>query len=296
MERVLENGSWLIRLVSIIVNVWTSNSRLKKNDIIMVPVWVKLHNVPTIAYYEIGLSLITTKLGRPIMLHAYTSNMCLNSWGRNTYTRALIEVSNYGFMEVTHKHGKGKQNSNYKQIDGVRLTKPKPNYYYSKPVNVNGEASTSQPNVKREPSSPKPNNKGKDVSDLQKIKVISLRNSFDALMEKDKKIKVNNETWKASNDAESITDNSDSEEVENVFVEDNGKYMDDLVDDAQKKVEASLKKTPMKTSIWLRRKADSPKRNVVFSPETKVHYFDRDDDMGQAAEKVVHENAYSKNG
>ncbi|GJU21098.1 ribonuclease H-like domain-containing protein [Tanacetum coccineum] len=63
-------------------------------------------------------------------------------------------------------------------------------------------------------------------------------------------IEVNNETWKASNDIGSIMDASDSEEVENVFVEDNGKAMNHLVDDAWKKVEAPPKKTPRKTSIW----------------------------------------------
>ncbi|GJW63217.1 hypothetical protein Tco_0115101 [Tanacetum coccineum] len=40
------------------------------------------------------------------------------------------------------------------------------------------------------------------------------------------------------NDVGSIMDDSDTEEVENVFVEDNGTPMDNLVDDARKKVEA----------------------------------------------------------
>nr|GEV11935.1 zinc finger, CCHC-type [Tanacetum cinerariifolium] len=52
----------------------------------------ELHNVPIVASSEIGLSLITTKLGKPIMLDGYTSNMCINSWGRNSYARAVIEV------------------------------------------------------------------------------------------------------------------------------------------------------------------------------------------------------------
>nr|GEW31768.1 hypothetical protein [Tanacetum cinerariifolium] len=75
--------------------------------------------------------------------------------------------------------------------------------------------------------------------------------------------------------------------------------MDDLIDDAQKKVEAPPKKTFRKTGIWTDIIVDSHK-NVVFSPETMVHYFDRDDkifnDTGQAAEEVEHENAYSTNG
>ncbi|GJX97077.1 hypothetical protein Tco_0352875 [Tanacetum coccineum] len=43
------------------------------------------------------------------------------------------------------------------------------------------------------------------------------------------------------------------------------------------------------------RNADSPKRNVVFSPETKIHYFDRDDmdfdDIEQVVVETEHGNA-----
>ncbi|GJV50043.1 zinc knuckle CX2CX4HX4C containing protein [Tanacetum coccineum] len=62
----------------------------QKDEIKMAPIWLKLHNVPMI---EIGLSLIATKLGCPIMLDAYTSTICLKSWGRTRYVWARIEVS-----------------------------------------------------------------------------------------------------------------------------------------------------------------------------------------------------------
>ncbi|GJQ89660.1 polypyrimidine tract-binding protein homolog 2 isoform X1 [Tanacetum coccineum] len=75
------------------LNIWGANTRLKKEDIKEALVWVKIHKVPIVAYSEIGLSLITSKLGHPIMLDAYTSSMCLKSWGCNTYVRALVEVS-----------------------------------------------------------------------------------------------------------------------------------------------------------------------------------------------------------
>ncbi|GJW97773.1 zinc knuckle CX2CX4HX4C containing protein [Tanacetum coccineum] len=93
MERFIESGPWLIRLVPLILNIWTPNSKLRRDVITTAPLWVKLHNVPIVAYLKTGLSLITSQLGRPIMLDSYTSNMCLKSWGRNTYARALIEVS-----------------------------------------------------------------------------------------------------------------------------------------------------------------------------------------------------------
>ncbi|GJS45285.1 uncharacterized protein Tco_0595406 [Tanacetum coccineum] len=44
-------------------------------------------------FFEDGLSMIATKLGRPIMLDAYTSTMCMKSWGRTSYARALVEIT-----------------------------------------------------------------------------------------------------------------------------------------------------------------------------------------------------------
>nr|GEW08797.1 hypothetical protein [Tanacetum cinerariifolium] len=70
-----------------------SKEDLKKAEVKKAPVWIKLHHVPIVAYSEIGLSLITTQIGKPITLDSYTSNMCMSSWGKSTYARALIEVS-----------------------------------------------------------------------------------------------------------------------------------------------------------------------------------------------------------
>ena len=93
LEKVLEEGPWLIRLVPIFLNIWTPNTKITKDDITVAPVWVKLHNIPVVAYSEVGLSLITTQIGRPIMLDSYTSTMCLKSWGHTSYARALVKVS-----------------------------------------------------------------------------------------------------------------------------------------------------------------------------------------------------------
>ncbi|GJY40955.1 hypothetical protein Tco_0428225 [Tanacetum coccineum] len=57
-----------------------------------VSVWVKLYNVPMVAYSKDGLSLIATQIGKPIMLDAFTSSMCVDSWGRISLARALIEI------------------------------------------------------------------------------------------------------------------------------------------------------------------------------------------------------------
>ncbi|GJZ82898.1 hypothetical protein Tco_0648071 [Tanacetum coccineum] len=51
-----------------------------------------MHDVPIAVFFEDGLSMIATKLRRPIMLDAYTSTMCLESWGqRHTMEKIQIE-------------------------------------------------------------------------------------------------------------------------------------------------------------------------------------------------------------
>ncbi|GKA97666.1 reverse transcriptase domain-containing protein [Tanacetum coccineum] len=93
MEKVLDQGPWLIRNTSLILNKWTPSLPLKKDVVTKVPIWVKLHKVPLVAYSEDGLSLIVTPIGKPLMLDAYTTFMCGEAWGRINFARALIEVS-----------------------------------------------------------------------------------------------------------------------------------------------------------------------------------------------------------
>ncbi|GJV69538.1 cysteine-rich receptor-like protein kinase [Tanacetum coccineum] len=93
VEKVLESGPWMIRKSPIILTKWSSQLSLKKGEITCVPVWVNLHGVPVLAYSGDGLSLIATQIGKPLLLDAFTSSMCKESWGRISFARALIEVS-----------------------------------------------------------------------------------------------------------------------------------------------------------------------------------------------------------
>ncbi|GJR28575.1 cytokinin dehydrogenase 3-like protein [Tanacetum coccineum] len=65
---------------------------LLKEDDGNIPVWVKLHGVPMTAFSEDGLSAIATKFGTPLMLDSYTTDMCMQLWGRSSYARAMIEL------------------------------------------------------------------------------------------------------------------------------------------------------------------------------------------------------------
>ncbi|GJT20620.1 zinc knuckle CX2CX4HX4C containing protein [Tanacetum coccineum] len=93
LEAVLEGGPWLIRKSLIILKKWSMDTRLLKEELTRIPIWVKLHDVPIQVFEEDGISLIATFIGKHVMLDSYTSSMCNDSWGRSSFARCLIEVN-----------------------------------------------------------------------------------------------------------------------------------------------------------------------------------------------------------
>ncbi|GJT74812.1 RNA-directed DNA polymerase, eukaryota, reverse transcriptase zinc-binding domain protein [Tanacetum coccineum] len=75
LDAMLENGPWFIRNNLLIQKKWNPDVNLLKEDVGNVLVWVKLHGVLVTAFSEDGLSVIATKLGTPLMLDSYTSDM-----------------------------------------------------------------------------------------------------------------------------------------------------------------------------------------------------------------------------
>nr|GEU88905.1 hypothetical protein [Tanacetum cinerariifolium] len=82
LNAMLENGPWFIHNNLLILKKWNPNVNLVKEDVTNVSVWVKLHGVLVTAFSDDGLSAIITKFGTPLMLDSYTSDMCIQSWGR----------------------------------------------------------------------------------------------------------------------------------------------------------------------------------------------------------------------
>nr|XP_043612839.1 uncharacterized protein LOC122584837 [Erigeron canadensis] len=76
----------------IVLNIWSPNSNMMKSDLKNVPVWVKLHDVPMVAYTDDGLNMLLSKVGNPKHIDLYTSTMCIDAWGRNSYARAMVEL------------------------------------------------------------------------------------------------------------------------------------------------------------------------------------------------------------
>ncbi|GKB45703.1 zf-CCHC domain-containing protein [Tanacetum coccineum] len=92
LDAMLENGPWFIWNNLLILKKWHMDENLLREDVSTISVWVKLHGVPVTAFSNEGLSIIATKLGTPLMLGSYTSDMCIQSWGRSSYARVMIEL------------------------------------------------------------------------------------------------------------------------------------------------------------------------------------------------------------
>ncbi|GJS21835.1 zinc finger, CCHC-type containing protein [Tanacetum coccineum] len=92
LDAMLENGPYFIRNNPSILKKWDPDVNLLKKDVGNVSVLVKLYGVPITTFSEDELSSISTKLGTPLMLDSYTSDMCMHSWGRSSYAQAMIEL------------------------------------------------------------------------------------------------------------------------------------------------------------------------------------------------------------
>lgn len=79
MNEVLENEPWFIRSTHIILKKWTPNPSLLKEDFCSIPIWVRINDIPMLAFIEDGLSAMATRLGNPVTLDCYTSTMCMQS-------------------------------------------------------------------------------------------------------------------------------------------------------------------------------------------------------------------------
>ncbi|GKC11877.1 hypothetical protein Tco_1008659 [Tanacetum coccineum] len=91
-SKPLKGGLVTKEFVAITLKCVHPGCKFTKKDMGNVPVWVKLHNVPLTTFTEDVLSAIATKLGTPLMLDSYTFAMCMESWGRSSFARAMIEL------------------------------------------------------------------------------------------------------------------------------------------------------------------------------------------------------------
>ncbi|GJV45295.1 ribonuclease H-like domain-containing protein [Tanacetum coccineum] len=170
MESVLEQRPWRIRSVPLILNMWNPNSDLKKEDIKKVHVWVKLFNVPVVAYLKVGLMLITAKLACKIFDHV----------DKECHKKEKVEMGKSS-MDADLVHGK--RNSKIESVDIKKTTRDNSSLASREGVNVACDKPRDSSNVIKEDSS-RPTNTTSIIQD--EIDLDQLRNNMNKLVEEEK--------------------------------------------------------------------------------------------------------------
>ncbi|GJW68929.1 zinc knuckle CX2CX4HX4C containing protein [Tanacetum coccineum] len=94
LEAVMESGTWLILKSMIILKKWSMDTRLLKEELTHILIWVKLHDVPIQVSEENDISLIATFLWQTCYVDSYTSlSVVMKRVGRSSFARCLIEVN-----------------------------------------------------------------------------------------------------------------------------------------------------------------------------------------------------------
>ena len=84
---VLEGGPWLIAGRHLCLRWWSPKISWQREDVLTVPIWVQLHNVPLEFWTAEGLSYLANAVGKPLYADAVTE-----SSRRLQYARVCVVV------------------------------------------------------------------------------------------------------------------------------------------------------------------------------------------------------------
>ncbi|GJV40598.1 zinc knuckle CX2CX4HX4C containing protein [Tanacetum coccineum] len=249
MESVMEHGPWLIRRMPLMLNVWTPNADLKKDEIKSAPLWVKMHRVPIVAswgrstYARVLIEVSADKDLMDSMVvaiplssgkgHTFATieieyewrpprcSVCaifdhnLDKCPKNPKVEAVRKESDDDFVEVKRKKTKAKQNSKPRHVDGIHLTKPTPNFYYRRVEKGEMSNMAAKDDKNKEVHVEKFSQVEKDgySSSMAANSGMQLKNSFSSLGDEET-------DWEGDGSKLSIVNESDSEDIDDVLIDD----------------------------------------------------------------------------
>ena len=97
--QAIEEGMLMIRGVPLFVFPWDPSKGIHKPAHDTCPLWVKLHNIPLVAFNREGVSRIASALGVPKQMDACTTSMCDKNWGRPGFAKVLVEAWATGHLK-----------------------------------------------------------------------------------------------------------------------------------------------------------------------------------------------------
>ncbi|GJZ46988.1 RNA-directed DNA polymerase, eukaryota, reverse transcriptase zinc-binding domain protein [Tanacetum coccineum] len=92
MKYIIDQSPWIVNGKHLNVQKWDPEVVIEKETPCKIHVWIRLYNVPLKAWSIKGISAISSRLGKPLIMDQMTSDMCKVGSGRLGYARVLVEV------------------------------------------------------------------------------------------------------------------------------------------------------------------------------------------------------------
>ncbi|GJU88955.1 RNA-directed DNA polymerase, eukaryota, reverse transcriptase zinc-binding domain protein [Tanacetum coccineum] len=92
LNEVAAKSPWVVHGKPLVVYKLDPSIGLDKVEPKVLPVWVKLHNMPMEAWTNIGISVIASCLGKPKIMDSMTTYVCKSRMGRTEFARMLVEI------------------------------------------------------------------------------------------------------------------------------------------------------------------------------------------------------------
>ncbi|KAJ9535674.1 hypothetical protein OSB04_un001171 [Centaurea solstitialis] len=90
--QAIEQGPLFIRGVPLFVFAWDPSKGLTKPVHSSCPLWIKLYNIPLVAFNVEGIGRIASAIGVPQQMDSATASMCDRAWGRPGFAKVLVEA------------------------------------------------------------------------------------------------------------------------------------------------------------------------------------------------------------
>ncbi|GJU58168.1 reverse transcriptase domain, reverse transcriptase zinc-binding domain protein [Tanacetum coccineum] len=100
---------WLVNRKPLVVQKWDPDMNIIKSEPKSIPMWVKMYNVPLEAWNVKGIRSIASRVGKPVMMHQVTVNICHSGVARLGYARVLVEID--------AKKGAAQKSSSYHRME-----------------------------------------------------------------------------------------------------------------------------------------------------------------------------------
>ncbi|GKB83474.1 ATPase, F1/V1/A1 complex, alpha/beta subunit [Tanacetum coccineum] len=111
MEKVIEQGPWIVNHKPLFVQKWDPTIGLEKTEETKIPLWAKLKNIPLEAWTKDGISALASSLGTPLRMDNVTAQACQVGRGRAEFARFLVEFDvKKGFKDEIMIQYKSKEN------------------------------------------------------------------------------------------------------------------------------------------------------------------------------------------